>query len=251
MLRHRSRSLYSPRNHRQDTRRCRDYKFSDERPVDAFSSPTRSPRQQRRLQGRRQTAAARNLAASGCHGNANSISAPRTTLRTQRLVVEMRICGVSNRAPKISCCYKYNIIWGNKSTPIHLLATNLASPASGLAQDESFSSKWSSSVPKIAAAAMVRRARSLQQGYVPSPIGVHMRTPASSGQSRALPASRAGATGNTLRRCLTNNTWTTCRLLIVKGNLATVVCDGRIRQLAFDTLAKYDVCKSAHQVLLK
>ena len=90
---------------------------------------------------------------------------------------------------------------------------------------------------------MVRRARSLQQGYVPSPIGVHMRTPASSGQSRALPASRAGAKGNALRLCLTKNTWTTCRLLSARGNLATAVCHGQIRQLAFDTLAKYDVCK--------
>jgi hypothetical protein len=35
MPRHRRRSLHSPRNHR----RCRDYKISDEMPVDAFSSP--------------------------------------------------------------------------------------------------------------------------------------------------------------------------------------------------------------------
>ena len=59
MLWHRNRSLHRPRNHRQDARRCRDYKISDERPVDAFSSPTRSPRQQHRLQGSREHAAAR------------------------------------------------------------------------------------------------------------------------------------------------------------------------------------------------
>jgi hypothetical protein len=39
-------------------RRCRDYKISDEWPVDVLS-PTRSPRQQHRLQGSRQPAAAR------------------------------------------------------------------------------------------------------------------------------------------------------------------------------------------------
>jgi hypothetical protein len=52
-------NLYSPRNHRQDVRRCRDHKISDERPVDVFSSPTRSPRYHHRLQGKRQPATAR------------------------------------------------------------------------------------------------------------------------------------------------------------------------------------------------
>ena len=37
--------------------------------------------------------------------------------------------------------------------------------------------------------------------------------------------------------------WTACRLKSVKGTLATVVCEGHTRQLAFDTLAKYKVLK--------
>jgi hypothetical protein len=37
--------------------------------------------------------------------------------------------------------------------------------------------------------------------------------------------------------------WTACRLLSVKGTLVTVVCEGHTRQIAFDTLAKYNVIK--------
>jgi hypothetical protein len=95
----------------------------------------------------------------------------------------------------------------------------------------------------MTAAAMVRRTRSLQQDYLPSPVAVHMCTLASPGQGRAFPTPRAGVKGNALRLCLTNNIWTACRLLIVKGTLATVVCEGHTRQLAFDTLAKYNVLK--------
>jgi len=42
---------------------------------------------------------------------------------------------------------------------------------------------------------------------------------------------------------MTDNIWTACRLLSVKGDLATVVCEGHTRQIAFDTLAKYNVIK--------
>jgi hypothetical protein len=70
-----------------------------------------------------------------------------------------------------------------------------------------------------------------------------MCTPASPGQSRAVSSPRAGVKGHALRLCLTDNIWTTCRLLSVKGDLATVVCEGHTRQIAFDTLAKYNVIK--------
>ena len=95
----------------------------------------------------------------------------------------------------------------------------------------------------MAAAAMVRRTRSLQQVYLLSPVASHMCTPASHGQGRAFSPPRAVVKGNALRRCLTNNLWAACRLLSVKGTLATVVCEGLTRQLAFDTLAKYNVLK--------
>ena len=95
----------------------------------------------------------------------------------------------------------------------------------------------------MAAAAMVRRTRSLQQGYLLSPVAAHMCTPASHGQGRAFSPPRAGVKGNALRLCLTNNVWTACRLLSMKGTLATVVCQGLTRQLAFDTLAKFNVLK--------
>ena len=119
----------------------------------------------------------------------------------------------------------------------------MESPPSSFAQDASFSIQRSSSIPRLAAAVMVRRSRSLQQGYLPSPVAVHMCTPASPGQSRAVSTPRAGVKGHALRLCLTNNIWTACRLLSVKGDLATAVCEGHTRQIAFDTLAKYNVIK--------
>ena len=62
-------------------------------------------------------------------------------------------------------------------------------------------------------------------------------------QSRTLSTPRTGIKGNALRLCLTNNVWTACRLLSVKGTLATVVCEGQTRQINFDALAKYNVLK--------
>ncbi len=62
-------------------------------------------------------------------------------------------------------------------------------------------------------------------------------------QSRALSTPRTGIKGNALRLCLTNNVWTACRLLSVKGTLATVICEGQTCQLNFDSLAKYNVLK--------
>ena len=71
LLWHRSRSLPSPRNHRQDARRCRDYKISDERPVDAFPSSSRSLGPPHRLQGSRQPATARKTL---CHDSKSGTS---------------------------------------------------------------------------------------------------------------------------------------------------------------------------------
>ena len=129
------------------------------------------------------------------------------------------------------------------NTTCCLPQSTMASPPSGLAQDESFSSKGSCNLSSMAAAALVRRSRSLQQGYTLSPIAVHMRSPTPPRQSRALSTPRSGAKVNALRLCLTNNVWTACRLLSVKGTLATVVCEGQTRQLNFDTLAKYNALK--------
>jgi hypothetical protein len=44
----------------------------------------------------------------------------------------------------------------------------------------------------MAAADMARRTRSLQQGYLPSPVTVHMSTPASPGKNRAFSTPSAG-----------------------------------------------------------
>jgi hypothetical protein len=62
----------------------------------------------------------------------------------------------------------------------------MESPPSSIDQDESLSSKWSNSLPTMTTAALVRRSRTLQQGYIPSPIAVHMCTPTPPRQSRAL-----------------------------------------------------------------
>jgi hypothetical protein len=107
-----------------------------------------------------------------------------------------------------------------------MLQPALASPPSSTAQDESFSSKGSRSIPKMADAAMVRRTRSPQQDYLASPVAVHMCTPATPRQGRAFSTPMAGVKGNALRLCLTNNIWTACRLLSVKVALATEVCQG-------------------------
>ena len=93
---------------------------------------------------------------------------------------------------------------GLVATTRRLSEPPMESPPSSFAQDASFSSQRSSSIPSLAAAVMVRRSRSLQQGYLPSPVTVHMCTPASPGQSRAVSTPRAGVKGHALRLCLTN-----------------------------------------------
>jgi hypothetical protein len=111
------------------------------------------------------------------------------------------------------------------------------------AQDESFSSKGSGSIPKMTAAVMVHRSRNLHQDYLPSPVVVHICMSVSPRQGRAFSTPRAGLKGNTLRLSLTNNILTACLLLSVKGTFAMVVCQGHTCKLVFDTLSIYNVLK--------
>jgi hypothetical protein len=77
MLRHRSRSLLSSRNNRQDAGRCRDYKISDERSMDPFSSSTRPPWQYDRLQRSRQPTTTRETM---CHDTKSGTSSSLPSL---------------------------------------------------------------------------------------------------------------------------------------------------------------------------